>query len=283
MTDQITHIPTDALSPSPYQYRIHFTEADMAELVASVQEFGILQPVLVRPISGKKSQGITFQIVAGHRRWHAAQALNLATVPAVVRKLSDLDSARVALVENVQRENPDDWATAKGIQALMQMSATAGQPLSEAALARELSKSIGFVRNHLGLFKLRPQLQAVAQRHNGVRSSLFEIQKVTDTEVETRLIAAVDAGTGFQDIKQAVDAHLAERKWKQSSQTPDAHTRQTISRAESRRREAEGQASAALEQLSRAVANLEAWAPDTDPKSWRPKAVALHKRLGRLL
>jgi ParB family chromosome partitioning protein len=280
MTDQITHIPTEAFEASPYQYRRNFTEADMAELVASVQEHGILQPVLARPVSGRKSQGVTHQLVAGHRRHLAAERLSLPTVPAVVRKLTDLDAARLALIENVQRENPDDWATAKGIQNLMQMSAAKGEPLSELAVARELGKSVGFVRNHLGLFKLRPQLQEVAQRHNGVRSSLFEIQKVTDPDIERRLIAAVDRRAGFQEIKEAVEAHLAEAKWKRQSQTPDRHSHNP---AERRQREAQREVAASLTELARHVANLEAWTKEAPPATWRAKAVALHKRLGRLL
>jgi ParB family chromosome partitioning protein len=91
-------VPVGALEPNPYQPRSVMDPARLSELAASIKESGIVQPILVRPHGGR------YQIVAGERRWRAAQAAGLATVPVVVREIPDNRLLEVALVENIQRQ-----------------------------------------------------------------------------------------------------------------------------------------------------------------------------------
>ena len=106
-------IPIEHLAPQPNQPRQHFDEAEIENLAASIREKGVVQPLVVRPRPGDED-GTPYQIVAGERRWRAAQRAGLHELPAVVRQLSDPESIEIALVENLQRSdlNPLEEATA---------------------------------------------------------------------------------------------------------------------------------------------------------------------------
>ncbi len=107
-------IPIEHLAPHPNQPRQRFDEAEIESLAASIREKGVVQPLVVRPGPGGDEYGAPYQIVAGERRWRAAQRAGLHELPAVVRQLSDPESIEIALVENLQRSdlNPLEEATA---------------------------------------------------------------------------------------------------------------------------------------------------------------------------
>ncbi len=108
-------IPIEHLAPQPNQPRLHFDEAEIESLAASIREKGVVQPLVVRPRPGDgDEEGTPYQIVAGERRWRAAQRAGLHELPAVVRSLSESESIEIALVENLQRSdlNPLEEATA---------------------------------------------------------------------------------------------------------------------------------------------------------------------------
>ena len=106
-------IPIEHLTPHPNQPRQHFDEAEIESLAASIRARGIVQPLVVRPAEGD-DDGAPYQIVAGERRWRAAQRAGLHELPAVVRRLDDSESIEIALVENLQRRdlNPLEEASA---------------------------------------------------------------------------------------------------------------------------------------------------------------------------
>ena len=97
--EEIRRIPVSAIRPNPYQPRHQFDEETLTELAASIREKGVLQPITVREKDG------VFELVAGERRWRAAQMAGLAEIPAVVRQLTDRDVMEIALIENLQRED----------------------------------------------------------------------------------------------------------------------------------------------------------------------------------
>jgi ParB family chromosome partitioning protein len=102
------------ITPNPRQPRRHFDETAQADLIASVRRQGLLQPILVRPVDGGR-----FEIVAGERRWRAAQAAQLHDVPVLVRSLSDEEAFEVALVENIQRQDLNPIEEAEGYRHLV--------------------------------------------------------------------------------------------------------------------------------------------------------------------
>lgn len=139
-------VPIEFLQPSEFQPRRRFNEEDMAALVASVKEKGILQPILVRrhPTAANR-----FEIVAGERRWRAAQQAQLVDVPVVIKELSDQDTLEIALIENIQRESLTPLEEAEGYRRLMdEFSHT------QDALARTVGKSRSHVANTLRLLAL---------------------------------------------------------------------------------------------------------------------------------
>ncbi len=139
-------VPIEFLQPSAFQPRRRFNEEDMATLVASVKEKGILQPILVRRHPTVANR---FEIVAGERRWRAAQRAQLVDVPVVIKDLSDQDTLEIALIENIQRESLTPLEEAEGYRRLMdEFSHT------QDALARTVGKSRSHVANTLRLLVL---------------------------------------------------------------------------------------------------------------------------------
>jgi len=139
-------IPVERLKPSPYQPRRHFDDEAFAALVGSIREKGVLQPLLVRADPGAEGH---FEIVAGERRWRAAQQARLHEVPAVVKVLSDRDTLEVALVENLQREDLTPLEEAEAYRRLMEEFGH-----TQEILARSVGKSRSHIANMIRLLGL---------------------------------------------------------------------------------------------------------------------------------
>lgn len=139
-------VPIEFLEASEFQPRRRFNEDDMAALVASVKEKGILQPILVRRHPKVANR---FEIVAGERRWRAAQQAQLFEVPVVIKDLTDKDTLEIALIENIQRESLTPLEEAEGFRRLMDEFAH-----TQDALARTVGKSRSHVANTLRLLVL---------------------------------------------------------------------------------------------------------------------------------
>jgi len=141
-------IDIDRISPNPSQPRLKFDEARLEELVASIRENGILQPVLVRP------HGSGYQLVAGERRLSAAQRAGFLKVPAVVRDVPDDRLLELALVENIQREPLNPMEEAQAYQGLIDATRETQEQVSE-----RLGKDRSTIANSLRLLKLPPAVK----------------------------------------------------------------------------------------------------------------------------
>lgn len=142
-------IPLSAIRPNPRQPRTTFNEAALAELTASVAEFGVLVPILVR----RAASG--YELIAGERRWRAAMAARLATIPAVVRDSSDTESLEVAIIENLQRENLNALEEAAGFAQLLEEHSYTHERLAE-----RLGRSRPVITNALRLLALPDAIKA---------------------------------------------------------------------------------------------------------------------------
>ncbi|MGN6156126.1 MAG: ParB/RepB/Spo0J family partition protein [Sphingomicrobium sp.] len=109
----VREVEIGRIRPNPAQPRVHFDEDSIAELADSIAERGVLQPILLRP------DGENFQLVAGERRWRAAQRARLHTIPAIVREIDDSTSAEIALIENIQRKDLNAIEEAEGYKKLI--------------------------------------------------------------------------------------------------------------------------------------------------------------------
>ena len=145
-------IPVAHLVPHPHQPRQRFDEAEIESLAASIREKGIVQPLVVRPAG----DGERYQIVAGERRWRAAQRVGLHELPAVVRHLSDAESLEIALVENLQRRDLDPLEEAEAYHRLVREF---NHRQEDVALA--LGKSRSHVANTIRLLELPERVKAL--------------------------------------------------------------------------------------------------------------------------
>ncbi len=142
-------VPVSALRASRYNPRREFSEDHLEELAASIRERGLVQPLVVRPTGNG-----AYEIVAGERRWRAAQRANLKDVPAVIRTLSDQEAIEIAIIENVQREDLNAIEEGEGYQALMK-----GHGYTQEDLAKVIGKSRSHLANTLRLIKLPRSVQ----------------------------------------------------------------------------------------------------------------------------
>lgn len=146
----LINLAIDAISPKQGQPRQTFPAEALAELAASIRAQGVIQPVVVRPLGDDH-----YELIAGERRWRAAQMAGLSDIPALIKPVSDQTAAMLALIENLQREDLNPIETAHGLQTLIE---THG--LTQQALADALGKSRPTLTNALRLLKLDPAVQS---------------------------------------------------------------------------------------------------------------------------
>jgi ParB family transcriptional regulator, chromosome partitioning protein len=147
-------IPIELLTPSPLQPRHRFEEDELEALAASIRENGIVQPILVRP----KAAGEGYEIVAGERRWRAAQQAQLHEVPIVIRALDDRQALELSLVENIQRRDLNPIEEADGYRRLIEEFGHSAEEL-----ARHLGRSRSHVANMLRLLTLPAAVKAMVE------------------------------------------------------------------------------------------------------------------------
>ncbi|HSH28965.1 MAG TPA: ParB/RepB/Spo0J family partition protein [Thiohalobacter sp.] len=152
--ESIVALAVERLRPGRMQPRTRLAADALDDLAASIAAQGVIQPLVVRPIP-LDPDGAEFEIVAGERRWRAAQLAGLAVVPAVVRPLTDAQAALLALVENLQRQDLDPIETAEAIQRLMR-----DHDLTQTEVAEWLGLTREQVAHQLRLLRLDPQVKA---------------------------------------------------------------------------------------------------------------------------
>ena len=178
-------MPITALHPNPNQPRRHFDDTALRELADSIKSQGIIQPLLVRPLGSEN----TYQIVAGERRWRAAQLAGLKEVPVYVRQLSDKEVMAAALIENLQREDLNPIEEAEALQALRD-----ALELTQEELASRLGKSRPAIANALRLL----QLSATARA---------DIQAGLLSAGHARCLLGIDAPIASEALRQRILSH----------------------------------------------------------------------------
>ena len=145
---ELQQIPVEQIRPNHYQPRAEFDEESLAGLAESIEQLGVLQPVLVRP------DGEGYELIAGERRWRAAQRAGLETIPALVREIEDQDSLEQALVENLHREDLNPLEEAAAYELLVSEF-----DLTQDQVAERVGKSRPAVTNTIRLLQLPPSVQ----------------------------------------------------------------------------------------------------------------------------
>jgi ParB family chromosome partitioning protein len=145
---RVRDVPHDHVIPSPLQPRTRFVDSPLDELVESIRQHGIIQPLIVRPVNGK------LELIAGERRWRASGKLGLATVPVIEREASDRDVLEMALIENLQREDLNPMEEAAGYVRLAREF-----DMKQDEIAGRVGKARASVANAMRLLDLHPDVQ----------------------------------------------------------------------------------------------------------------------------
>lgn len=192
-------VPVDAIRPNPRQPRSVFDEQDMSELVHSIREVGLLQPIVVRKV-GETDGNPSYELIMGERRWRATQKAGLATIGAIVRETSDDDLLRDALLENLHRSQLNPLEEAAAYQQLLDDFGC-----TQEELADRIGRSRPQVTNTLRLMKLPPAVQRRVAA--GVLSAghARALLTVANPEVQDRLAARVVAeGISVRALEEIV-------------------------------------------------------------------------------
>jgi ParB family chromosome partitioning protein len=207
----LADIPVSAVSPNPNQPRVHFDEESLAELTASIAEMGVLQPILIRPLGDG-----TYELIAGERRWRAAQRAGLTTIPAVIRTTDDASSVEQALVENLHRQ---DLTALEEAAAYQQLIDDFG--LTHDQVSTRVGKSRSAITNSLRLLGLPPAVQrllADGQLSAGHARALLGTPDRGRQEALAR--EAVAAGWSVRMVEDAVRRDTAATDAPSPNETP---------------------------------------------------------------
>jgi ParB family chromosome partitioning protein len=188
-------VPTNSISPNPNQPRVHFDEESLNDLANSIKEIGVLQPLLVREVKPG-----TYELIAGERRWRAAQRAKLTEVPVVVREINQIESVEQALVENLHRQ---DLTALEEASAYQQLADDFG--LTHEKVAKRVGKSRAAVTNALRLLSLPASIQgylADGRLHAGHARALLACK---DTKhMESLAATAVRDEWSVRQVEEAV-------------------------------------------------------------------------------
>ena len=157
--DEFAHLPLDLLQRGKYQPRVDMRQESLQELADSIKSQGVVQPIVVRPIDGAAAGASQrYEIIAGERRWRAAQIAGLPTVPAVIRRVPDEAAIAMALIENIQRENLNPLEEARALERLITEFGITHQQAADA-----VGRSRAAVSNLLRLLELAPEVTALVE------------------------------------------------------------------------------------------------------------------------
>jgi ParB family transcriptional regulator, chromosome partitioning protein len=207
-------VPIEFVRPNPNNPRRAFDDASLTELADSIREKGILQPILVRPIAGTDG---AFEIIAGERRWRAAQRAGLHDVPVISFAVNDTEALEYAIIENVQRSDLNPIEEARGYERLLQSFG-----YTQADVARVVGKSRPHIANTLRLMSLPEELRAHVE--SGALSAGHARALITANEPKKLADRIIAQGLSVRETERLASEAAPERK----SATPnqkDADTR----------------------------------------------------------
>lgn len=179
--ESLRQIPIHALQPGKYQPRSHMDADALTQLAASIRAQGVVQPIVVRPIDDDR-----YEILAGERRWRAAQQAGLNEVPALIRDVPDQNALAIALIENIQREDLNPLEEATGLQRLIKEF-----DLTHQAAAEAIGRSRSAATNMLRLLQLAPEVQAYlinGQLDMGHARALLALPRTAQLELAAQVV-----------------------------------------------------------------------------------------------
>ena len=208
----IMNVPVECIKPNPYQPRKTFTDESLDELATSIKNYGLLQPIVVRMISKN-----SFELIAGERRWRAAQLLGLSEIPAIVRESQDSESAVMALVENLQRENLHFLEEAEGYYNLLNK-----YNMTQEELAQKIGKNQSTIANKMRILKLSPEIKKVIYHEKLSERHARSLLRLPDEELRRKVLAKIcEKGLTVKETDALID-RIMERELEKSEETKNA-------------------------------------------------------------
>ncbi len=223
--EELAKLPLDRLQRGRYQPRVDMRPESLQELADSIKAQGVVQPIVVRPVDGAQSREARYEIIAGERRWRAAQMAGLTEIPAVIRRIPDEAAIAVALIENIQRENLNALEEARALDRLIREFEMTHQEAADA-----VGRSRAAVSNLLRLLDLPAELAALVEtrelemgharallalpgRRQQAEVGAFVAKKhisVRETEaIVRRMLAPAKAGKPSDDGADSADPDVA--------------------------------------------------------------------------
>jgi ParB family chromosome partitioning protein len=199
----VRNVPLDKVTPNPNQPRLAMDKAGLEELTASVREHGVLQPILVRPQPNGH-----YQLIAGERRWRAAQGAGLTVIPALIEEIDDETALEIAVIENLQREDlsPID-------EAMIYDKMIREYGYSIRKLAHKLGKDKGYLENRLRLADAPPEIRELVSVRKDTLSHAYELLKVDDPRKRKHLADMVARGElSLVKLREKIDGSPRTRR-----------------------------------------------------------------------
>src|ERR1051326_336640 len=193
--EEMIEIDIDLIEPNNFQPRTHFDEGRLEELAQSIRSNGVIQPLLVRKIAGEK-----YQLVAGERRWRAAQRANLQRVPCVVKEIPENKMLELALIENIQRQELNAIEEAYAYKRLIETL-----EITQEALAQRVGRDRTFITNHLRLLRLPEDIQQLVESEKLSMGHARAILGVDDPNIQRKLVKNIlDKELSVRQTERAV-------------------------------------------------------------------------------
>ncbi|RSL29803.1 nucleoid occlusion protein [Salibacterium salarium] len=199
--DEIKHLPIEKITANPFQPRTIFQEEKIAELAQSIRTHGLLQPITVREREG------SFEIIAGERRWRAVLSIGMKEIPAIIKNFNDTQTASVALIENLQREELTAIEEATAYSKLLELHG-----LTQESLAQRLGKGQSTVANKLRLLYLNETTQQALKDKQITERHARALLAVKDTEKQEFILQEVlKRELNVKQTEQLIKHHTEEK------------------------------------------------------------------------
>lgn len=209
----------DEIQPGKYQPRTRMDEVTLAELAASIKAQGVMQPILVRPISTQNGSPVKYEIIAGERRFRASRLAGLAEVPVLVKDVDDFTAAAMALIENIQREDLNPLEEAQGIQRLIHDFSFTHEQAAQA-----VGRSRSAVSNLLRLINLAKPVQIMLMAGDidmGHARALLIVDAATQIQLANQIVAKRLSVREAEKLVSRTDSKSTDKKPKAAEKSRD--------------------------------------------------------------
>ncbi len=192
---KIENIPVQMIKPNPYQPRKSFSRQSLEELAESIKEYGLIQPITVR-----KTGANGYELIAGERRLRATKLANLDYIPAIIVSADERDSAVLAMIENLQRENLHYIEEAEGYASLIE-----DHGFTQEELARKLGKNQSTIANKLRILKLPKEVKELLIKHKLTERHARALLRLPDKEMQLKVIdKVVEKGLNVKETEDLI-------------------------------------------------------------------------------